>query len=309
MASATKIRWKIDTALSTLHLAHSVAVGLPCTDEKIEAALVPYVTEVNNRLLSALVDVPVFWEQLVHESLCTDGLPNACEKALANSGCNELQVDSTSRGVLRQLDECRIAVARRFPRLEDQLLLRAQPLKERWDTVGVGLLNLIGKTIWNDTTPTSWWPARVDGLFVQPIRGGDGGFHSEHSTIWIEAMLTDVEPMVPEVLRAAWLVTRVAIEQHVMKKSGTSPISTTPTKPSDLLPAWKFASVAITMHAGSQLDLTRPNPLAINDAIRIWGLSDDISLGESVAKWWDEFLAAPVPLPIALKALAKQIAF
>ncbi|TWU22061.1 hypothetical protein Pla52o_31090 [Novipirellula galeiformis] len=313
MAPSPRIRWKPDTALSTIHAAYAVAVGATCTDEKLELALVPYATQINERLLSSSLDMHRFWNNLVAESIHRDAVSKACEAALIAAGCSELQVDQTSRGIVRQLDECRIVVRDRFPRLSDQLELRSRPLKERWDTVGRGLLNQIAKQIWGDSPPKNWWPPSVDGLWVQPVRGGDGGFAADSEdakvpAIWIEAMLTDVEPSVPEVVRVAWLMTRVAIEQHIAEKSLTSkPGDSTFGRPLSLLSAWAFASVPLVLRAAAELDLTRPDALPIANATRLWRLSDAGIAGDVVTQWWDKLQTQPVPLPVALKSLSQAI--
>ena len=313
MASSPRIRWKPDTALSTIHAAYSVAVGAACTDEKLEQALVPCVTQINERLLSSSIDMRGFWSRLVRESIGCDETRAACETALVASGCSALQVDQTSRGIVRQLDECRIVVHDRFPRLLDQLELRSRPLRERWDTVGRGVLNQVAKQIWGQSPPKNWWPASVDGLFVQPLRGGDGGFEpgsdeGKNAAIWIEAMLTDVLPNVPEVVRVAWLVTRVAIEQHIAQKSLTSkPGDSTFGRPASLTSAWAFASVPLVLRSAAELDLVSHSALPISAAIRLWRLSDAAIAGDVLTQWWEKLDRDPQPLPVALKSLSQAI--
>ncbi|MFG0262233.1 MAG: hypothetical protein ACF788_07570 [Novipirellula sp. JB048] len=318
MAAASRIRWKPDPALSTIHAAYAVAVGAACTDEKLERALVPHATQINERLLSAALDMHRFWSGLVAQSIHADAVDKACETALIAAGCSELQADQTSRAIVRQLDECRIVLSERFPRLSDQLELRSRPLKQRWDSVGRGLLNQIAKQIWGDSPPSNWWPANVDGLWVQPLRGGDGGFATDNPTadnpagktpaIWIEAMLTDAESSVPEVVRVAWLMTRVAIEHHIAEKSLTSkPGDSTFGRPLSLLSAWAFGSVPLVLRAAAELDLTPREALPIATATRLWRLSEAAIAGDLVSRWWDQLEAHPVPLPVALKSLSQQI--
>ncbi|TWU45643.1 hypothetical protein Q31b_08190 [Novipirellula aureliae] len=318
MASVARIRWKTDSALSTLHAARCVAMGFSITERKLEESLIPFVTAINERLLSASVDVPQFWQGMVQEtvrsqSLANDSLVAAAEIVLTHSGCNELQVDQTGRAIVRKIDDCRLVMTQRFPRLEDQLELRARPLRDHWDSVGPGLLHQIAKQIWQDTVPKTWWPPRVNALLVQPMRGGDGGFDSGGSKIWIEAMLTNADPRIPEVLRVAWLVTRLAIEQHLSEK---------PVTQVGLCEAWSFAAVAITLNAAAELELIAAKPLSgkplsgkplsasplpIADAVSLWRISDHSSLGNLIDHWWQQFASNPTPLPVALKSLAHSI--
>ncbi|TWU33746.1 hypothetical protein [Novipirellula artificiosorum] len=313
MAAATRIRWKADVPLSAIHAARVVAVGAPCNDEKLERALVPFVTEINGRLLTSSIDIRLFWNQLVSDVLRFDSVDRACETSLVASGCSELQADQTSRGIVRQLDECRLALTQRFPRLGDQLELRANPIKDRWESVGPGLLNAIAKQIWKDATPKTWWSPRLDARLVQPVRGGDGGFGPQGIAFWIEALLTDVDPRVPEVLRVAWLITRGAIEKHVAEKSTDVPAATPDSRtasgirPIRLLPAWAFASVPLTLHAAAELDMIPAENLPIAEAIERWRLSKGPMAGDIVSRWWNDFQSHPLPLPVALKTLLQAL--
>jgi len=302
MASLARIRWKTDSALSTLHAARCAAMGFSITDRNLEESLIPPVTAINERLLSASVDVPQFWKGMLQEivrseSLANDSLVQSAEIVLTDSGCSELQADQTGRAIVRKIDDCRLLMTKRFPRLEDQLELRARPLRDHWDSVGPGLLKQIAKQIWQDSVPKTWWPPRLTALLVQPIRGSDGGFDSSDSKIWIEAMLTNANPIIPEVLRVAWLMTRVAIEQHLKKKAVAQ---------TGLFEAWNYAAVAITLNAAAELELIAAERLPIADAISLWRISENPRLGNLIDVWWQGFASNPTPLPVALKSLAQS---
>ncbi len=291
----------MDSALTVIHAAQVVAVGGSCTDEKLEQSLVPHVAEINNRLLSSSIDVRSFWDELVRTPELSDSVDEACQTALVAAGCSELQVEQTGRGILRQLDDCRLAVNARFPRLSEQLELRSRPLKERWDTVGRGLVKQIAKQIWSTTPPTNWWPASVTIRLVQPVRGGDGGMiageNPSNAAIWIEAMLTDASPRVPEVLRVAWLLTRLAIEHHLIEKQ-PSP---------EMALAWELASVPLVLRAAAEFDITRAESLPIAEAMEVWRLRSPAGTIKRVESWWREFENDESPLPASLKDLSRSL--
>ena len=301
MATTVAIRWTTQPRLSAVHAAYVVATGGRCVDAKLEPALVDPVTDINHRLLSAAIDVGRFWRRLVCEaagdrtdSARADG--RATDIALMSAGVSELQLEQTSAGIARQLRECRGAFSQRYPKLNEQLQLRSRPLKERWETFGPGLLRSIARRIWDASPPTDWWPPNVTGMLLQPVRGGDGGFDSDSSRLWIEAMLTDADPAVPEVLRVAYLVTRMAIESHTREKSSEHPHT---------LP-WSFAAVPLVLSAAADLDLVSAESLPIAAALDQWHVGDS-QTAAIVQDWWGQLTGTPTAMPVALKALDRML--
>lgn len=301
MTAKVTIRWTPHPRLSAIHAAYVVAGGGKCVDPKTERLMIAPVTDLNNRLLSAEVDVGRFWRRLIVEvaidrSDGERGDARACEIALTDAGLSELQLEPNAQGVARLIGECRSVYASHLPKLSDQLRLRAGPLKQRWDSFGPGLLRAIAQRIWDGAPPVDWWPARIDGLMLQPIRGGDGGFDTDSQRFWIEAMLTDADPLVPEVLRVAWLVSRIAIESHTREKSGERSLR---------LP-WTFASVPIVLAAAADLELIASPRLPIETAMGLWNLGDD-QVAKTLDRWWQKREQAGSPMPVALKTLEQML--
>ncbi len=292
MAAKVKIRWQADPQLSGLQAAYIVATGAACADHKTEVALLQPITEINSRLVSASLDIGKFWQQLLAEYVFDSSQSKACEIALTIAGCSELQLEQTARVVENRLSECRIAFQKRFPKLEQQLDLRGRPIRDQWETFGPGLLSQIAKMIWIESPPADWWPARVDGLLVQPMRGGDGGFDGEASKFWIEALLTDADPAVPEVLRVAWLLTQLAVQTHTRERSSEI---------AESLP-WEIASVPLVLRAGRELEIIKTDTLPIATAMQLWNLGSDREV-KIVQQWWRERQSSSAAMPVDLKRL------
>ncbi len=295
MAKRTSVRWVAQVELSAAHAAFVVATGAPCTDTKTEQRLIAPVTEINNRLLSASLDIGVFWEQYLLEVLREAEMQQACSVALMWSGCNEMQLDQTAKAISSRLSDARLGFLQRFPKLSEQLDLRARPLRERWETYGQGLLHEVGRLIWNEP-PSDWWPATATALMVQPMRGGDGGYDIERNKLWMEAVLTDVDPTVPEVLRMAWLITRMAIESYIREKSTDQSLAT----------PWSLVSVPLVLTSGEELELIRGRELPIRRAMELWQFGD-ASTADTLADWWQQFRRGSQPLPAALKVLDQRL--
>ena len=312
MAKKSNVRFQPAVDLSVIHAAFVVATGGVCTDQKTETALLGPTSEINTRLVSSLVDIRGFWSALFASVASGRSARDACGPALLAAGCSELQVDQTAAALGSRLDECRIAYHQRYPKLRDQLALRAGPLKDRWQTFGPGLLIETAHQIWASSPPERWWPESVDCLLVQPIRGGDGGFDSGQCRVWVEAMLTDADPAVGEIFRLAYWVTQVAVGRHLDATLGRAEA---PSHPEDFgsgthrrtsLP-WDLGCVPVVLSAGGTLELLPSDRLPIAKAVKLWRLGDD-SVGSVVTHWWEQWKDSGAAMPVALKALDRMLA-
>ena len=265
-------------------------------DRKTEQALEGPATSINTRLLAASLDVREFWTHLRRQLIIGADPDSACADALRQAGCSEFQLEQTSRAITSLIRECRSGFNSRFPKLVEQLELRARPLKERWEAIGPGLLNTVEKRVWGDQAPQGWWPSKVSGLLVQPMRGGDGGLISSPPAIWVEAVLTDVQPLVPEVLRVGWLITRVAVECHLADK----------TDDAVLIRAWSLASIPLLLEAGRELDLIAADDIPLSTALVLWGFADDPD-HQIVESWYREVGSTAGTLMVAIKDLHQRL--
>ncbi|MEM9644129.1 MAG: hypothetical protein AAF989_03965 [Planctomycetota bacterium] len=306
----TQIRWKTHVRLSALHAARTVGSGHVCIDAATQRQLSVLVSELNQRLVSQSVNVARFWETLIcetamrkdsrgKESGSKSGIDtdqrSLCVSALTSGRISEFQIEQTAITVSRAIRDCQQAFTSRFPKLVDQLELRGKPLRQSWDTYGPGLLRSASRIIWGGDPPSDWWPASCDGYLVQPMRGGDGEAIGT-TGFWIEAMLTDADPALPEVLRVAYLLTRVAIDRHVRDRSGDT---------MSLLP-WREAAVVVVLKAAADLDLVPAIDLPIENAVARW-LRGDVWVADVLRAWADQWQQTGAAMPVALKALDRMM--
>jgi hypothetical protein len=295
LSARVNVRWIDHVEMSAAHAAHIVAIGAAFADPRTEQILVDPVTEINNRLVSSSLDVAEFWGWYLRQIMVDATLSDACVAALSAAGCSELQLDQIAGAIRGQLVDARGLFLRKFPKLAEQLQLRARPLRDQWDTYGPGLLREVGRRIWGEKPPQRWSPARVDALLVQPIRGGDGGYDAARQRIWVEAMLTDADPAVPEVLRVAWLITRLTIDSYIRGKGEDA-----------LSASWSLVSVPLVLEAGRELGLVHAPELPIEKAMILWHFGD-AEVAETLAHWWQQHAHSNLPLPAALKILEASL--
>jgi len=208
----TRIRWEIGDRLSALHAARCWAAGTPGIDTQLEARLVDPLSQLTKRLAAAEIDLEIFWRRLIAAAAAGSSDSEACQAALLAAGLGELGVDGTSSAILTHLAETRLVFQERYPKSSQQLSLRARPIREQWEAYGAGLLRRMATL-----THESFIPKSVVCVLLSPYRGGDGDCDHRAATLWMEAVLTNPVPTVPEVLRLAWLIIRIGSGTQILQ--------------------------------------------------------------------------------------------
>ncbi len=285
---------------------------------------------VTDRLISSTVDENLFWEQLSDELVSSGSdaplTPALCEVALLRSGHSQLQSDQTAAAIHRSLDSCRRLLANDQPRLADQLRLRYAPLKQAYEAYGPGLLRSVGKQIWNGSPPKNWWPGRVTVHAVQPLQTGAAGRSSCQGSVWIEAVLTDISPTVPEWLRLAYQLTQMAIDTHTRTHAsgGSDGKQAGEAKSATELP-WTLGVIPLIFDRAADAGTIATNPLPIATAMELGWASDDSvaahlatrgamtdgncgDLADVLDRWWCDVGRTSHAFPIALKDLSARLA-
>jgi len=227
----------------------------------------------------------VYWTRL---------LEAACSQLGAMEGTPNL-IESYDR----ELRELEASYRLMYSKLDDQLVLRGRPIQEYWSGFGRGLMAHIKRL-----TQPEWLVPSATVVLVQPILGGTGIAYPACRVILLEAMLTNVTPELPEVLRVAWLASQLATESlaectelplpHLSKTVG-------------------IAMMMCTLAAGEVLELCRCDEATITKAIDLWKLQPDGSIGEKkiiakvVVGWWETYLQTRPTLSVSLVALNKML--
>ena len=281
------------------------------------------------RLVSASIEPSLFWNRLVDEVVSQDDdeplTPQCCEIALLRSGQSQLQSEQAAAAIFRSLNTCGQVLKTDLPRLAEQLRLRYAPLKQAFDAYGPGMLRAIGDQIWNGSAPNDWWPNKVIVHAVQPLHLGAAGNSTCQPSVWIEAVLTDISPDVPEWLRLVYQLTELAIDTHT--RTHASNASEKSSQNTTELP-WSLAIVPLIIDLATARGLLGNGPMPILQAIQLWHPSKSAGLtGQSdvndeapadnapkpqviaarIEEWWQEVGSDANAFPIALKDLANRL--
>ena len=300
----TRIRWEIGDRLSPLHAARCWASGSLGIDPLLAEKISEPLSQLTKRLAADGLDLASFWSRLVVAAASGAGDADACREALSAAGVGELAMDATASATSTFLAETRLAYQERFPKSVQQLTLRARPLREQWDAYGAGLLRRIATQ-----THESFIPKNVVCVLLSPYRGGDGDCDTETSTLWIEAVLTNPVARVPEVLRLAWLVSRIGIGNRVLSTPDVGDSAPTGDAARSAMVV-SLAAVPVVLEAAAFLELGPPlseSPDQIATAVQAWCGQMGPDVVETIGRWWSQSEELKPPFPVALKALDRML--
>ncbi len=286
----SKIVWTYGSFLSPLRAAAALARDGRLADQRLQAAIAEPVNAMIDRLEMAEVEGPQFWSALLQAGYDSPADAVRVTEALTRAHCPELTVDTVAAFLQRRITDVRGAMNELYPRLEEQLPLRGRPLRDQWETCGPGLMRMVGKLSHPDLLPS-----RATLVLVHPAGGGGAAAVPDQRWGWIEAVLTNVVPKLPETVRVAWVLASIGIAH---------PDANRLVAPHRLMQVGTVASVPIALSAAAELDLIDDPLSMINTALSAWRVEAD---PEIVQRWWKQQLDGAVPFAVGLRALERML--
>ncbi len=286
----TSIHWITHPRVSYLHAAAAVIANRPLVDAAQLDDLRPSVTELQHVLSADRIEPDTFFALAVplaqHAPAPRDLAQTVCTKLLGPAFIEPIVTRLTAA-----LTELFQAGDRAQPKLGDELKLRGGPLREQWESYGPGLLAGIAQRIESELLVEH---AHV--LLVQPISGGGGAAYPQANSVVFEAVLTNAQPQLPEVLRLAWLVAQLNLDLpcfvealDLSRHGSVLPLSVLP----------------VVLETAADIELTSYGLEQLAQAAELWRVSFPESLTPVVLDtWWQTYRSTRPSWSIALQALA-----
>lgn len=284
--SRASFLWNTDVDLGLSQLLYVVASGEKSVDPASEDLLANPVRRISECLLNAAVDIGQFWRQLRENTSKSGNLLTSPGPALVHAGCSELLLEGVQRRISGLLTDARHDFNELHPRLSEQIDLRSRPLRDRWETCGYGLVRRIERRFWGDEgSAESWGTGQIQLTMIQPARGGDGGADLSAKKVWMEAVLTDVDLHIPEVLRLTWLVTSLLMERSLESLDLSE----------DSRKAYRLALLILVLNVAVEFDLISGELPPVSHAMKVWRVGHQ-DKADTLATWWDEYGAGRATL-------------
>lgn len=231
--------------------------------------------------LSAEFDSPAAFARAMLPRLMPRERAKSCEAAWINA--------------LRSWEQA-FAVAQ--PQLVEELQLRIGPIRELAESCLPGLLRMVGRA-----GDPLLLPERARVVVVPPYRRGFARSFPVNNTILWEGLLVNVQPQLPEVLRLCWSVAQLNLEVPAL-------VGEIPRATACAVGAW--ATIPLTLHAGSELDQCRCDQASVPLAAETWQLPRwrELDSGQTSAivwSWWETYAITKPAWPVALGALVAML--
>lgn len=187
-------------------------------------------------------------------------------------------------------DWAQAALDAALPGWNTQVAARTRPLRDLWQARGPGFLRQLRRQlppVADAGSPTAW-PV----LAVHPLSGGHGLLLPGEPAILLEAMLTDADDRLPEILRLGWLVSRRAIEDSLEDaQEDTIENRAASHRPDGISRARRpLAACLLTLLLAQDLEWMPVAPHVFGLALRQWSLvpADEIPpLEDRFLAWWN----------------------
>lgn len=290
-----ELRWQPSFDLSAMHAAWALASGKRLVDPALAEELAPAAAELDRLARLGGLPASVFWRQLLALSADFPSNEQLAERVLSRLQPGTPSPSSTAE-LARAIAACEAVMRRRFPRMLEELALRVGPMQGVWEARGPGLLHMLGKV----TDPDFIVPSATISL-VQPVVGGDGAAHLLTNRVHIEALLTDVDPRLPETLRLAWLLGQLNLDRPVYSENVHG---------HRLAEVAELALLPAIIHAAEELQVTQLAPQTIELALTLWLRTPEeriAPLAEVLMAWWETASAADWGWDTSLAALSKML--
>lgn len=285
---------------SVWHAALAIGLGYPITAPQLGEALAPLldITPVVPRdqqkaLLAMLAQMSaVGYEKSEH----------LAERTLDKLGGKRSYNLSAVTGLTSWLTDVEQAYfdwhrARSSTPLQNEIATRSQPFRGLWDARGPGLMRSLGRI-----TDTAMVPEAAEVVMVAPAVGGHGVAHVATNRVTFEAVLTNANESLPEVVRFGWLLGQLQFDLPRVAES--------------LLPARleylaACSTIPAALVAAQEVELVQFSPETVARAASLWRVASTPEeagqLAALLSKWWSVYTTSTWQWPVALAALEQMM--
>ena len=297
-----ELTWKQSVDLSAYHLAWCFAYLPDRVPPSAQQDLERCCHELSHLVANLGVADVAFWDALFTLSPECPSNTQLSERIVRRlvGGANTSSQASELAG---QFSNLKAAFGSFRPNAEEELRLRAQPLQQLWQAYGPGLLAQLRNLVAPDIIVS-----RAEIILVQPAAGGFGHAHLSTNRIHFEAVLTNPNEEIPEVLRLAWLLSQLDLERPVY---------------SELINRHRLGRVAglalvpAVLEASGNLGISTLSESHLEQAIEAWlspfktpkskAAPAPNLLAPVIMSWWETWRANPSDWRVALTGLDRML--
>jgi hypothetical protein len=200
------ISWQTSVLASALYATDRLTQGESLVDGRLAEALDQPAERLTAELVIGGVEADNFWANLLPLSLTPQSTRQRVQVALTKAFGREADERLGSK-LAATVNDAEQALARSMPQLDDELQLRLGPWRQLWEARGPGVLYGVRRL-----AETELLPETATVALIQPVSGGGGRAFPAYNCVLLEAVLTDAEPKLPEIVRLSWLLAQLNLD-------------------------------------------------------------------------------------------------
>jgi hypothetical protein len=289
-----ELDWVANHFANCCYAAEGLARGLQPADARVGEPLIDPARLLQQEIAAAGLPAEKFWQHLLAFSFQADDHtalarlvlrktigPNAPAATVARLGGHILSVASATNDVL--------------PRLSEELEHRIRPLQQQWEARGAGLLRAI-----SGLTDARLFVERAKIVVVHPTFGGGGVANLMTNSVLIEAVLANVIPELPEVVRLGWLLAQL---NHEL------PTFSDRVRGDRLSKLAQLAMLPPTLAASQAVELSSLSIDTLRAALAGWRIdvATEADLPALLLDWWATYRDTRPTWDIAIAALDRML--
>lgn len=288
-----QIRWLRSLSASSFYAAAQLAEGRPFVNDSLAAALAPAAKQLCDAFAAHGVPPTAMFAHLIPLAGQIENNRELARTTLSKT-IPAAAVAQAVDGVARALVAVELGFEAALPDAARELELREQPLRMQWEARGPGLTYTLRRL-----TSAEFLVETATVALVHPVVGGGGGSHWPYNTVTIEAVLTDAQPRLPEIVRLAWLLAQLNLDLAQFADRLTR---------AQLERSGSLAVLGLTLYAAQEVELTTCDEKALALAVSLWTSEQrGTEVGATLRAWLETYLDSRPELPIAIAALDEML--
>jgi hypothetical protein len=292
--SQVALRWLASVPVSCLHASEAFLRKRPLADPLLSAALAAPAERLQAALLEEGVPADVFWSHVVPLAAGIVGVRELAQVTLIKT-IGRSEAAPRVPCFRDRLAELLNAFDGILPQLSEDWTTGIEPLRQRWDCLGGGLLARIVER----TEPALLVDAATIVLVYPALRGG-GAAYLPYNLLHIEVQPTEPVAELPEVVRLAWMVSLLNMDLPRYSEG---------LRPRRLGTVAALAMIPVTLAAAADLELAGCDAESIERALHIWlpPAAEIEARTSMLSQWWETYSAVRPAWVTALQALDRLL--
>ncbi|MBP88688.1 MAG: hypothetical protein CMJ64_18575 [Planctomycetaceae bacterium] len=290
-----ELQWIPSATSSCYHAADGLRRGLQFANPEPNEQLLAATANLAQEIRTVGLHEDRFWSHLCAFAHQLESnlqlIRRALQKTVGPNNVSEL----TATALIGRIADLESAMRDALPQTDGELRHRCGPLRQHWEARGPGLLRSFA-----DLTDPKLLPERAEIALVYPAFGGGGVAHLANNTIRVEAVLTNIVPALPEVLRIGWLLTQLNHELPIFGERVHG----------DRLPLLaQLATLPPILQSAAVVELSSLSADTLAAAISGWrvDVAQPADVADILLNWWDTYQGSRPPWGIALAALDQML--